>query len=124
MPQALPRVALASGSPLKPVQPPSTGTLCFALAHLAHAIAVSTLVVEQGVSLHRLMGTRASRNTSPRSKSPSTIMQSEPSPSVPGVDTLTFVIEERTSEHIRSALSALELRISEQIQASNTALLA
>jgi ABC-type amino acid transport system permease subunit len=36
------------------VQPPSNGTLCFVLAHLACAIAVSTIVVELGFSLHRI----------------------------------------------------------------------
>jgi hypothetical protein len=48
-------------------------------------------------------------------------MQHEPSSSVPGVDTPPSVIEQRTFEQIQSAVSALELRLSEQIQASSTA---
>jgi hypothetical protein len=51
-------------------------------------------------------------------------MQPEPSSSAPGVDTLPFAIEQRTSKQIQSAVSALDLRLAEQIQASNTALLA
>jgi hypothetical protein len=52
-------------------------------------------------------------------------MQPEQSTCAPGVDALPSVHEQRTSEHIQIAVSALELRISEQIQASsNTALLA
>jgi hypothetical protein len=49
-------------------------------------------------------------------------MQSEQSTVVPGFDALPSVHEHRTSEHIQIAVSALELRISEQIQASNTPL--
>jgi hypothetical protein len=51
-------------------------------------------------------------------------MQHEPSSSAPGVDPLPSVIKHCTSEEIQSAVSALELRLAEQIQASNTALLA
>jgi hypothetical protein len=51
-------------------------------------------------------------------------MQPEPSSFAPGVDTLPSVIEQRTSEQTQSAVSALELRLTEQIHASNTALLA
>jgi hypothetical protein len=87
---------------------------------MARAIAVSTLVVEQGVSLHRLMRTRASRDTSSRSNN----MQREQSTSAHEIDVVPSVTEQRTSEHVQIAVSALELRISEHIQASNTALLA
>jgi hypothetical protein len=51
-------------------------------------------------------------------------MQPDQSTSVPGVGALPPVTKQRTSEHIQIAVSALELRISEQIQASNTALIA
>jgi hypothetical protein len=51
-------------------------------------------------------------------------MQREQSTFAPGVDALSLVTERRNSEHIQIAVSTLELRISEQIQASNTALLA
>jgi hypothetical protein len=51
-------------------------------------------------------------------------MQHKPFSSAPGVDTLPSLIEQRTSEHIQSAVSALELRLAEQIPAFNTALLA
>jgi hypothetical protein len=51
-------------------------------------------------------------------------MQPEPSSSAPGVDTLPPLNEQRTSEKIQSAVSALGIRLAEQIQASNTALLA
>jgi hypothetical protein len=50
-------------------------------------------------------------------------MQHEKSTSAPGVGALPSVNEQRTSEHIQK-VSALKLRISEQIQASNTTLLA
>jgi hypothetical protein len=51
-------------------------------------------------------------------------MQPQQSTSAPGVDTLSHPRELRTTEHIQIAVSALGLRISEQIQASDTALLA
>jgi hypothetical protein len=51
-------------------------------------------------------------------------MQHEQSTSAPGFDALPPVTEHRTSEHIQIAVSALELWISEHIQASNTGLLA
>jgi hypothetical protein len=49
-------------------------------------------------------------------------MQFEQSTSAHEVDTLPPVSEQRTTEHIQIEVSALELWISEQIQASNTAL--
>jgi hypothetical protein len=99
-------------------------TLCFALAHMARAIDVLTLVDEQVISLHRLMRTRASRDTSPHSKSLFNNMQHEQSTSAHGVDTLPHATEHRNTEHIQIPVSALELRSFEEIQASNTALLA
>jgi hypothetical protein len=74
--------------------------------------------------LHRLMRTRASGNTSPRSKSPFTNMQHAQSTSAPRVDALPSASEQHTTQQIQIAVSALELRISEHIQASSTALLA
>jgi hypothetical protein len=74
---------------------------------MACAIVVSTLLVDQGVNLHRLMRTRASRDTSPRSMSPFTNMQPEHSTSAPEVDALPPVTEQRTSEQIQIAVSAL-----------------
>jgi hypothetical protein len=51
-------------------------------------------------------------------------MQPEQSTSAPGVDALPPVTEKRFSENIQIVVSLLELRISEHLQASNTALLA
>jgi hypothetical protein len=56
--------------------------------------------------------------------SPFTKMQPELSTSTPRADAPPLVIKQRTSEHIRVACTALELRIAEQIQASIAALLA
>jgi predicted component of type VI protein secretion system len=92
----------------------STRTLCFALAHLARAIVVSTLVVEHGVSSHRIMRTRASRDTSPRSKSPFNNMHHEQSTSAHGVDSLPSASKQQITEHIQIAILTLELRISAQ----------
>jgi hypothetical protein len=49
-------------------------------------------------------------------------MQRKQSTSAPGVDTLSHVTEHHTSEHIQIAVSVLELRISEQVHTSSTAL--
>jgi hypothetical protein len=51
-------------------------------------------------------------------------MQSKQSTSAHGVDALPSPNELRTTEQIQIAVSALELRIFEQIHAPNTALLA
>jgi hypothetical protein len=67
-----------------------------------------------GVSLHSLMRIRASRDTSPRSKSQLNNMEPKESPSAHGVDALPSTNEQRTTEHTQIAVSALELRISEQ----------
>jgi hypothetical protein len=69
------------------------------------------------------MRTRASRDTSPRPKLPFYNMQHEQSTSARGVDALPNACEQRTTKHIQTAVSALELRISEHTHASNTALL-
>jgi hypothetical protein len=70
------------------------------------------------------MRTRAPRETSPRYKSPFNNIHFEQSTSAHGVDALSSTNEHRTTEDIQIAVSALEFRISEQIYASNTALLA
>ena len=87
-------------------------------------MAVLTLIVEHGVRLHRLMRTRAPRDTFPRSKSPLTNMQPEKRTSALGVDPPPDAIERHTTEHMEIAVSALELRLSSHIQASNTVSLA
>jgi hypothetical protein len=54
------------------------------------------------------MRTRASRGTSPRPATQPRIMQSEQSTSAPVADAHVTSIEQRTTEHIRTAVPALE----------------
>jgi hypothetical protein len=77
------------------------------------ANAISTLVVEQGVSLPRSMRTRASRDTSPRLATQPRIMQPDYSTSAAAADPHTTSIEQRTAKHIRTAVLASEQRITE-----------
>jgi hypothetical protein len=68
--------------------------------------------------------TRASRDTSPRLATQPRIMQHEQSTSGQGADAQTTTIEQRKAGQMRTAVSALELRITKQILAANAALLA
>jgi hypothetical protein len=73
---------------------------------------------------HRPMRTRASRETSPRSPKQARIMKHKQYTSAPAADAHATSIEQRTTEQIRTAVSALEQRITSQFQAANVALLA
>jgi hypothetical protein len=77
---------------------------------MIRANTISTLVVEQGVSLHRPMRTRASRDTSPRSATQPRIMQPEQSTSAAAADPhAQATVEERTTEQIRTGVLASEI---------------
>jgi hypothetical protein len=73
---------------------------------------------------HRPMRTRASRDTSPRSATQPRIMQPKQPTSAAAADPHATSIEQRTTEHIRTAVLASEPRIIEQFLAAYAALLA
>jgi hypothetical protein len=70
------------------------------------------------------MRTQASRDTSPRLATRPRIMQHEQSTSAEAADPHAISIEQRTTEHIRTAVLASEQRIVDQFFAANAALLA
>jgi hypothetical protein len=71
------------------------------------------------------MRTRASRDTyTPRSATQPRIMQPQQSTSAAAADPHATSIEQRTTEHIRTAVLASEQRITEQFLAASAALLA